>query len=115
MMATDDGSAEVKSPWVKKSSSSGLKCPTCGEPAAAPAKKGGSSPRPFCSRRCADVDLGRWFQGAYAIPAVDAADDSIIKVLPLQDNLSLGDNFAEDIADSIGGDFGTDDTGESDI
>jgi len=24
--------------------------------------------RPFCSRRCADVDLGRWFGGAYAIP-----------------------------------------------
>ena len=34
--------------------------------------------RPFCSKRCADIDLGRWFQGAYAIPAVDAADDSII-------------------------------------
>ncbi|GAB4387625.1 DNA gyrase inhibitor YacG [Albidovulum sp.] len=25
--------------------------------------------RPFCSRRCADVDLGRWLTGAYAIPA----------------------------------------------
>jgi len=24
--------------------------------------------RPFCSARCADVDLGRWFGGAYAIP-----------------------------------------------
>ena len=24
--------------------------------------------RPFCSVRCADVDLGRWFGGAYAIP-----------------------------------------------
>lgn len=23
---------------------------------------------PFCSRRCADVDLGRWFKGSYAIP-----------------------------------------------
>ena len=33
--------------------------------------------RPFCSKRCADIDLGRWFQGAYAIPAVDATDDSI--------------------------------------
>lgn len=28
--------------------------------------------RPFCSRRCADVDLGRWLTGAYAIPAEDA-------------------------------------------
>jgi endogenous inhibitor of DNA gyrase (YacG/DUF329 family) len=28
--------------------------------------------RPFCSKRCADVDLQRWFSGAYAIPAVEA-------------------------------------------
>lgn len=25
--------------------------------------------RPFCSRRCADVDLQRWLTGGYAIPA----------------------------------------------
>ena len=24
--------------------------------------------KPFCSRRCSDVDLQRWFAGAYAIP-----------------------------------------------
>ena len=46
-------------------------CPTCGAPAI-------YKMRPFCSKRCADVDLGRWFQGVYAIPAVDAADDSVI-------------------------------------
>ena len=23
---------------------------------------------PFCSKRCADVDLGRWLKGGYAIP-----------------------------------------------
>jgi endogenous inhibitor of DNA gyrase (YacG/DUF329 family) len=28
--------------------------------------------RPFCSRRCADVDLGRWLTGGYAIPAEEA-------------------------------------------
>lgn len=27
--------------------------------------------KPFCSRRCADVDLGRWFSGTYAIPVRD--------------------------------------------
>lgn len=64
----------------------GLACPTCGEPAAPPAAPGGKSPRPFCSRRCADIDLGRWFQERYAIPAVDAADDSIVE--------SLGDPMA---------------------
>ena len=26
---------------------------------------------PFCSSRCADVDLGRWFTGGYAIPVRD--------------------------------------------
>ena len=61
--------------------SSGLKCPTCGEPAAAPAPAGGKSPRPFCSSRCAEVDLGHWFQGKYAVAAVDAADDTIIDAL----------------------------------
>ena len=24
--------------------------------------------RPFCSKRCADIDLGRWFTGRYAVP-----------------------------------------------
>jgi endogenous inhibitor of DNA gyrase (YacG/DUF329 family) len=32
--------------------------------------------RPFCSRRCADVDLGRWLKGAYAIPAAELADET---------------------------------------
>ena len=26
---------------------------------------------PFCSKRCADVDLNRWFKGHYAVPAED--------------------------------------------
>ena len=38
-----------------------MTCPICRKPAA-PAY------RPFCSRRCADVDLGRWLTGSYAIP-----------------------------------------------
>ena len=58
-----------------------LNCPTCGAPAAPPAKTGEKSPRPFCSRRCADIDLGRWFQGRYAIPAVESADDTIVESL----------------------------------
>jgi len=62
-----------------------LACPTCGAPAAAPAAPGGKSPRPFCSRRCADIDLGRWVQGLYVIPAVDVADDSIIETLAAAD------------------------------
>ncbi|MEL6978071.1 MAG: DNA gyrase inhibitor YacG [Pseudomonadota bacterium] len=38
------------------------RCPICGAPTA-PAF------RPFCSQRCADIDLGRWMTGAYAVPA----------------------------------------------
>ncbi|AYE85703.1 DNA gyrase inhibitor YacG [Sulfitobacter sp. D7] len=30
--------------------------------------------RPFCSRRCADIDLGRWFSGNYAVPSHDPED-----------------------------------------
>jgi endogenous inhibitor of DNA gyrase (YacG/DUF329 family) len=40
------------------------KCPTCGKPAS-------DAHRPFCSRRCADVDLHRWLRGAYVVPAVE--------------------------------------------
>ncbi len=25
--------------------------------------------RPFCSKRCADIDLGRWFSGQYRTPS----------------------------------------------
>jgi endogenous inhibitor of DNA gyrase (YacG/DUF329 family) len=31
------------------------------------------STRPFCGRRCADVDLNRWLSGVYTVPA--AGDD----------------------------------------
>jgi len=30
--------------------------------------------RPFCSTRCAEVDLGRWFGEQYRLPAEDAPE-----------------------------------------
>lgn len=30
--------------------------------------------RPFCSKRCADIDLGRWMSGGYALPSDEAQD-----------------------------------------
>ncbi|MBP6014542.1 MAG: DNA gyrase inhibitor YacG [Alphaproteobacteria bacterium] len=33
--------------------------------------------RPFCSKRCADVDLSRWLTGAYAIPAEERVPDAV--------------------------------------
>ena len=43
------------------------KCVICGKPQDA-------GYRPFCSKRCADVDLHRWLSGGYAIPAVEEDD-----------------------------------------
>ncbi|MEP1230549.1 MAG: DNA gyrase inhibitor YacG [Litorimonas sp.] len=31
--------------------------------------------KPFCSKRCADVDLGRWLKGSYAIPTHERPSD----------------------------------------
>ncbi len=39
----------------------GRRCPICGKPANVEAA-------PFCSKRCANVDLHRWLNGAYAVP-----------------------------------------------
>ena len=32
--------------------------------------------RPFCSSRCADIDLGKWLTGAYTVPVDDRSGDS---------------------------------------
>lgn len=31
--------------------------------------------KPFCSKRCADVDLGRWFNGSYAVAAEEIPEE----------------------------------------
>ena len=31
--------------------------------------------KPFCSKRCADVDLNRWLSGRYVIPGSGTPDD----------------------------------------
>jgi endogenous inhibitor of DNA gyrase (YacG/DUF329 family) len=46
------------------------RCPVCRKPRS-------DSFRPFCSRRCADIDLARWLGGTYAIPAIESADDGL--------------------------------------
>src|SRR5690348_5343500 len=40
------------------------RCAVCGKPEA-------HDYRPFCSKRCADIDLGRWLKGNYVIPGRD--------------------------------------------
>ncbi|GLK57122.1 endogenous inhibitor of DNA gyrase (YacG/DUF329 family) [Methylopila capsulata] len=29
---------------------------------------------PFCSKRCADIDLSRWFKGVYAVPTAESEE-----------------------------------------
>jgi endogenous inhibitor of DNA gyrase (YacG/DUF329 family) len=56
-----------------------MSCPVC-------QKKTEATYRPFCSKRCADVDLGRWFNGSYAVPVEDE--------MPGDEGLESGDgNF----------------------
>jgi uncharacterized protein len=43
-------------------------CPICGKPRDAAFK-------PFCSKRCADVDLHRWLSGRYAIPVTEDEEE----------------------------------------
>jgi len=53
-------------------------CPVCGRPREADFK-------PFCSKRCADVDLGRWFNETYVVPE------------PLgEDSMDIGDNDSDE-------------------
>lgn len=43
----------------------GKTCPLCGKPEV-------EKYAPFCSKRCADVDLSRWLGGGYRIPTDEA-------------------------------------------
>ena len=42
--------------------------------------------RPFCSKRCADIDLGRWMMGSYAIPASEEDDPDEEDFIPRGDD-----------------------------
>lgn len=44
------------------------RCPICGKPATA-------RHRPFCSGRCAQIDLGRWLKGNYRVETDETPED----------------------------------------
>jgi len=46
----------------------GGRCPVCARPREEKFK-------PFCSKRCADIDLARWLDGRYAIPGKDTDEN----------------------------------------
>ncbi|WP_170559094.1 DNA gyrase inhibitor YacG [Ruegeria atlantica] len=39
-----------------------MSCPICEEETV-------TKFRPFCSKRCADIDLAKWLNGSYAVPS----------------------------------------------
>ncbi len=45
-----------------------IRCPVCGKPAVREC-------HPFCSPRCAQIDLGRWLTEQYRLPGARAAED----------------------------------------
>ena len=47
--------------------SEGGSCPICGKPRDARL-------RPFCSKRCADLDLAKWLKGEYSIPGAPPSE-----------------------------------------
>lgn len=56
------------------------KCPICGKPTDTVA-------RPFCSKRCADVDLQRWLSGRYVVPGAEEDDEN-----PLSEEINRNDD-----------------------
>lgn len=47
-----------------------MSCPICD-------KKPDPKYRPFCSKRCADVDLGKWLNGSYGIPGSETDEEQV--------------------------------------
>lgn len=60
---SDDPAGDAR--LVSLSAKRGERCPVCKTPSV-------TRYRPFCSKRCAQVDLGRWLKGAYRVPTDEA-------------------------------------------
>ena len=46
------------------------RCPICGKPREI-------RHRPFCSKRCAEIDLSRWLKGVYTVPGRPPDEDEL--------------------------------------
>jgi len=53
---------------TERSATGAAACPICGKPR-------DEAFKPFCSKRCADIDLNRWLSGVYAVPVKDDEDE----------------------------------------
>lgn len=70
---TDDASAKVVPLKAGK-------CPMCGKPASLDMK-------PFCSKRCADLDLGQWLDGGYRVATNERPEDPAAQARADEDGL----------------------------
>ena len=79
------GGSERPSAEVKefKAAGRGKNCPMCARPVHV-------TYRPFCSKRCADLDLGRWLREDYRIPAEEPPDSAEDAQNPDVDEASQG-------------------------
>lgn len=57
-----------------------MKCPICKK------EYEDNKYRPFCSKRCADIDLGNWFNEKYCFEATELDDDDLHQILEQADN-----------------------------
>jgi endogenous inhibitor of DNA gyrase (YacG/DUF329 family) len=64
------------------------RCAICGKPAS-------ERYRPFCSKRCADIDLARWLGGTYVIAGgntdADEDGDEAASGFPVKDSSNAND------------------------
>lgn len=51
-----------------------MTCPVCHKPTQ-------PDVRPFCSKRCADLDLGKWFSDSYALPSEEPLDEEAAEAI----------------------------------
>ena len=82
-MRASSADVEMSLEQNNPSSDKGAPCPICNKPRQA-------AFAPFCSARCADIDLHRWLSGHYAIPAEEQNDDSVREDASLEEQADWG-------------------------
>lgn len=66
-----------------------MKCPICKK------EFEDTKYKPFCSKRCADIDLGNWLNGSYAIPAEELDEEDIQELQDALEKKLYEDNNSE--------------------
>ena len=74
---------------IVKGDSQKAACPLCEQPAKVPHT-------PFCSHRCAQLDLGKWLTGDYMISAHEAMEDSDVEMLLAEHESQLAKQADDD-------------------